>query len=53
MLPATVLGVRSILRWTSETGGAVIPLVVSASTLMVLDLLWEVPDAHAFVVLTI
>ena len=25
---------------------------ISASTLMVLDLLWEVPDAHAFVVLT-
>ena len=38
-----------VLRWTSETDGAVIYL---ASTLMVLDLLWEVPDAHALVVLT-
>ena len=32
--------VPSLLRWTSETGGAVIYL---ASTLMVLDLLWKFP----------
>ena len=42
----SVEDVPFFLRWTSETGGAVIYL---ASTLMVLDLLWEVPDAHALV----
>ena len=42
----SVEDVPLFLRWTSETDGAVIYL---ASTLMVLDLLWEVPDAHALV----